>query len=141
MLLVAAILVCAVMAREAALQSQKTNNALIHIFGNTENVSAENRTYTVSCESDSMGFTVSCNDYLITQQEQKLRPGSIYVYKKENGTNVVHRLALCVKIVNETIQEDKECTDKAIFKGDANRVAEIVNVTQITGKVKWTNYR
>jgi hypothetical protein len=81
----------------------------------------------VACGSDSMGLTLNCGDKVysrILENEEKLEIGSIYIYRSSNHT-IIHRLVKCL---------DEECS-MTIFKGDNNRVAEIVNRSEILYKV------
>lgn len=80
----------------------------------------------VNCYGESsMGLTIGCEDTLELQSIQrydKLEVGRIYVYEAENMT-IVHRLVYC----------PDNCKRQALFKGDANYEAEMVNRSQ----VKW----
>lgn len=86
----------------------------------------------VSCESDSMGLTLDCNDEAygnIVQKRDRLIVGDIYVYRREN-TSIIHRLVRCL---------DKDC-NVSVFKGDNNKVAEFVNRSQIRYHIVRVNY-
>ena len=80
----------------------------------------------VNCTGDSMGLVMGCNDKLMTYLKNdgrfKIKEGNIYIYEKENGGKVVHRLIKCIG-------------DECIFKGDNNLYAETINKSQITAMV------
>lgn len=87
----------------------------------------------VGCESDSMGLTLGCNDYLYQKKvtkDERLRLGDIYVYEKPGfNKTVVHRLVQIVD--NHTV----------LFKGDNNLMAEYVPREHVLYKVEMVKYR
>jgi len=88
--------------------------------------------YVVACSSNSMGQVIDCDDLVYIEPVGKLKLGDIYVYYNEDkNSNVTHRLVYCL---------DKDC-NQTIFKGDNNKVAELVNKSQILGRVKEVKYR
>ena len=91
-------------------------------------------TIKVACGSDSMGLTFGCEDLLYyrdIKNNEELTLGDIYVYRKDNGDNVVHRLIECVDIDCELM----------VFKGDNNAVGELVEKQQVIKKVESVRYR
>lgn len=88
----------------------------------------------VSCESDSMGNTIRCNDNAITNRfdplKDKLEEGKIYVYKRWDDKLIIHRLVLCL---------DEKC-NKTVFKGDNNKRGEIVHKKDIKFVVRGVEY-
>jgi len=88
----------------------------------------------IKCGSDSMGLTFGCGDLLYyrnVKKDEELIPGDIYIYRKDNDDNIVHRLIECVDI---------DC-NLTVFKGDNNAVGEFVNKSQIIRKVESVRYR
>jgi len=87
----------------------------------------------VSNESNSMGVTVDSWDTVrgidIADDNYKLYEGHIYVYKK-NQTRIIHRLIKCL---------DPDCNE-SVFSGDANRIGELVNKSQISYRVSSINF-
>lgn len=84
----------------------------------------------VGCKTNSMGLVLECNDKLYgdyVDEDTVLVPGSIYVYKVNDTSRVVHRLILCL---------DENCT-RAVFRGDNNGVGEVVNRSHILYDVQW----
>lgn len=106
----------------------------IHAYFNTcpmidHEITPETTSIHTSCASDSMGFGMRCQDTVEVQDFNstltKPVPGEIYIYKKENGNGTtIHRLVLCL---------DTDC-NFTVFKGDNNRVAELVNRSAIIKK-------
>lgn len=81
----------------------------------------------ISNMSDSMGLSISYPDEAIGEKIKEtdmLQEGNIYVYNS-NNTYIIHRLIKCL---------DNDC-NVTIFKGDNNKVGEIVNKSQIIYKV------
>lgn len=86
--------------------------------------------FRMSCDSNSMGLTLNCNDQVIAKKfNENLKLGEIYVYKGENNSNVVHRLVYCI---------DPNCNE-TVFKGDNNLYGEKVLKENITHWVKTIN--
>jgi len=88
----------------------------------------------VKCGSDSMGLTFGCGDLLYyrdIKKNEKLTPGDIYIYRKDNDTKVVHRLIECVDI---------DC-NLTVFKGDNCAVGELVERNQVIQKIESVRYR
>ena len=92
---------------------------------------------TVGCSSDSMGLSLGCGDVLYGSKVNSssiLFPGQIYIYRKNSTNTVVHRLVLCL---------DVGC-ERAIFKGDNNELAELVNRSDVlytVDYIKLSNWR
>lgn len=89
-------------------------------------------TFRVDCNSNSMGFTLDCNDLVTAVRipiTDKLIPNRIYVYRTinilENGDfediNIVHRFLGCI---------DDNCSILK-FKGDNNDFSEDVQRSQV----------
>lgn len=91
--------------------------------------------FKMSCESDSMGITLRCNDKLTgirVKPTDKIQLGDIYTYSVEGkNDSIVHRAVLC---------EDENCS-VIIFKGDNNLIAEKVDRTQIQYHIRQVNLR
>ena len=88
----------------------------------------------VQCGSDSMGLTFGCGDllyYTDVKKDEELVPGNIYIYRKEDGGKVVHRLIECV---------DVDC-ELTVFKGDNNAVGELVERNNVLQKIESVRYR
>ena len=88
----------------------------------------------VECGSDSMGLTFGCNDLLYYRdvgKNEKLVPGDIYIYRKDDDNKVVHRLIECVDI---------DC-NLTVFKGDNNAVGELVERNNVLQKIESVRYR
>ena len=88
----------------------------------------------VQCGSDSMGLTFRCGDllyYTDVKKDEELVPGNIYIYRKEDGGKVVHRLIECV---------DVDC-ELTVFKGDNNAVGELVERNNVLQKIESVRYR
>ena len=88
----------------------------------------------VECGSDSMGLTFGCNDLLYYRdvgKNEKLVPGDIYIYRKDDDNKVVHRLIECVDI---------DC-NLTVFKGDNNAVGELVERDNVLQKIESVRYR
>lgn len=74
---------------------------------------------TIGCGSDSMGVEYNCGQKIVGEEIKpgdKLYPGMVYVYQKNETLTVIHRLVLCL---------DEDC-NMTVFKGDNNRVADPV---------------
>lgn len=87
----------------------------------------------INCGSDSMGLTLSCDDlvyYNYVQKKEELAPGRIYIYENKDNRTTIHRLVGCA---------DDDC-NTAIFKGDNNRVSELVERKRIIKKVEMIKY-
>lgn len=89
----------------------------------------------VSCNSDSMGLVVGCNDQLIMEEatEDNMQEGSIYVFESPNNNGtVVHRL----------VKDCRQSCTGLIFKGDNNYIADkVINQSDVLYKVEGVNYR
>ena len=88
----------------------------------------------ITCGSDSMGLTFGCGDLLYyrnVKKDEELVPGEIYIYRKDDGNKVVHRLVECIDIDCELM----------VFKGDNNAVGELVEREQVTKKIESVRYR
>lgn len=91
-----------------------------------------NRIGRVTCDSNSMGLTINCNDRLYERavnKDEKLQIGAIYAYEDGNSS-IVHRLIEC---------EDENCSI-AIFKGDNNMKGEKVLRENITHQIEKVEY-
>ena len=88
----------------------------------------------VKCGSDSMGLTFGCSDILYYRdvgKNEELIPGDIYIYRKDDGGKVVHRLIECVDI---------DC-NLTVFKGDNNAVGELIERKDVLQKVESVRYK
>lgn len=89
----------------------------------------------LSCESHSMGLTIPCGSVALQQKvnnAEQIEPGQIYVYEMPNATKqVVHRLVACV---------DNDC-NMTVFKGDANKIAELIPREWIVSRVVMLQYK
>lgn len=94
----------------------------------------------VGCSSDSMGLTLDCNDTIygtVINGTDHLGAGNMYVYRKENGSRVVHRLVACVKSEKGLVVKDNDCSGTLVFRGDNNLIGELVNRSQIESDVHY----
>lgn len=91
----------------------------------------DTKLFQTSNNSDSMGILMRSYDdvYAIPVNNNFLMEGRIYIYE-ENNRSIVHRLIKCIDI---------DC-NQSVFKGDNNRVGEIVNKSQIKYRVKSIGY-
>lgn len=87
--------------------------------------------FNISCETNSMGQTFTCDDIVygkhITDQT-RVYEGKIYAYRdweEVNESYIAHRLVLCL---------DADC-NVSVFKGDNNRIGELVNRSYIEYEV------
>jgi len=86
-------------------------------------VDVKEYSFNVNNSTNSMGIIMRAGDKVFGREVTEkdiLQEGNIYVYQGER-TRVVHRLIKCLDI---------KC-NQSVFKGDNNRVGEIVNRTDI----------
>ena len=77
-----------------------------------------------------MGLTINCRD-IAHYKQSNIEEGTIYVYKEAiNQTKIIHRL----------VKDCRKGCYGLIFKGDNNMIGEIVNESQILGKVTRVDY-
>jgi hypothetical protein len=84
--------------------------------------------------SDSMGVGMRHGDTALLQDlfsNEPLRLGQVYVYEDTEGVLVSHRIAYCFKIKDNKPIEDLYCDEHIVFRGDNNRVGELVHRNQI----------
>lgn len=129
-------------AQDNNLQTLHYNNKVLELQNNelqnelVEMVKAEPKEIRISCKTNSMGLLTDCNSKAQVrelQEDEKLKLGSIYIFKKPSNQSklIIHRLVGCV---------DENCT-KLIFKGDNNKVIdEFVNRSQVLYFVEGIKY-
>ena len=128
----ASVMIITILTLPLALFVNGGNEIIIKIGGNEMFSSSELYTTNISCESDSMGLSITCGMKAMAEKyemNESLEIGRIYIYNGTKGT-VVHRLVGCI---------DSGC-NLTIFKGDNNLYSEKVNRSRILYKVARFEY-